>query len=85
MLIRKFIDDMISVKQGTMNKNRKLLLYSGHDITIVAVLQNLGVYFPHVPKFSSAVILELHQIKESYFVKVITFLSIESRNLFIHY
>ncbi|XP_051168250.1 venom acid phosphatase Acph-1-like [Leptopilina boulardi] len=74
ILIRKFIDDMLSVKYGTMKK--KLFLYSAHDITVVAVLQALGVYFPHVPKFSSAVILELHEIIGNYFVKVVHYLGV---------
>lgn len=72
---------MLAVKNGELGK--KLFLYSAHDVTVVAVLKALGVYFPHVPKFSSATILELHQINGDYFIKVFTFLLL--RNFFYIY
>ena len=53
-----------------MDKNRKINLYSGHDINIFAILKALDVYYPHFPAFSSAVILELHFINQLYYVKV---------------
>ena len=61
---------MESVRKGSMDKNRKLMLYSAHDLNVSAILKNLGIYFPHVPKFSSAVLLELHFIDQLYYVKV---------------
>ena len=62
---------MNSVKNGSMDKNRKMILYSGHDLNIVAVLSALGVFDPHLPKFSSAVILELISINSiNFFIKV---------------
>lgn len=70
MLVRKFTNDMDDVRNRTMNKNRKLMLYSAHDFNVVAVLSALNVYYPHAPKFSSAVIMELHLIHNIYYVKV---------------
>ncbi|XP_051168231.1 venom acid phosphatase Acph-1-like isoform X2 [Leptopilina boulardi] len=79
MLIRKFINDMLLIKAGLTNKN--LFLYSGHDITVASVLYALGVYFPHVPKYSSAVILELHEIAGDYFVKVVYYLGVPEKTI----
>ncbi|XP_043474697.1 venom acid phosphatase Acph-1-like [Leptopilina heterotoma] len=79
MLIRKFINDMLAVKNGEIGK--KLFLYSAHDITVVAVLQALGVYFSHVPKFTSATILELHQIKGDYFIKLVYYLGVPEETM----
>ena len=69
-LIRKLIKDMESVRSGSMDKNRKLMLYGAHDLNVVSVLKALGVFYPHVPKYSSAVIVELHLIDQAYYVQV---------------
>ncbi|XP_043474532.1 venom acid phosphatase Acph-1-like [Leptopilina heterotoma] len=79
MLIKKFINDILAVKNGEMGN--KLFLYSAHDITVAAVLKALGVYFPHVPKYSSATILELHQIKEDYFIKIVYYLGVPEETM----
>ena len=70
MLVRQIINDMVAVRNGSMDRNRKINLYSAHDLNIVAVLKALGVYQPHVPKYSSAVIIELHRINNFFYVKV---------------
>lgn len=64
------MEDMNAVKSGSMDENRKVMLYSAHDINVVAVLKALNVYYPHAIKFSAAVILELHLIQQKYYVKV---------------
>ncbi|XP_033225869.1 uncharacterized protein LOC117178550 [Belonocnema kinseyi] len=69
-LIKKMKEDMESVENGSMNENRKLMLYGAHDLNAVAVLKALDVYYPHVPKFSSAVIVELHLMDQAYYVKL---------------
>ncbi|XP_033225865.1 venom acid phosphatase Acph-1-like [Belonocnema kinseyi] len=78
-LIKKCKEDMDSVVHGFMDKNRKIIIYGAHDLNIVAVLKSLGVFFPHVPKFSSAVILELYHMDKPhkhYYVKVNYYLGI---------
>lgn len=63
---------MRKVEDGTMEKNRRINLYSGHETNIAALLQTLGIFKPHVPEFSSAVILEFVQSSwnKKYYVKV---------------
>ena len=70
MLLRKFTDDMTNCKNQVIEQRNKLSLYSGHETNIVAVLQALGVYTPHVPEYSSALFVELHEDNCKYYVKV---------------
>lgn len=62
-------ENMQAVKNGTLS-NTKIYLYSGHEINVLTVLDAFNVYKPHVPEYSSAVILELLQKNDQYYVKV---------------
>lgn len=53
-----------------MEKRQKLFLYSSHDINVYSLLAALNVVVPHVPEFTSAVIIELLHMDKKYFVKV---------------
>lgn len=70
-LIRAMIDNMLATQNGA--SRTKMYLYSGHESNIAAILQALQVYKPHVPEYSSALIMELHQIDSDYYVKVSVF------------
>lgn len=70
MLVRKITEDMTAHKSGSLPAGRKMYLYSGHETNIGALLTALGIYYPHVPAYTSAVMIELWQLKEKYFVKV---------------
>lgn len=48
----------------------KIYLYSGHETNIASLLHAFGVYKPHVPEYSSAIILELLELDKEYYVKV---------------
>lgn len=49
------------MKQSSVNTNfPKLLLYSGHDVTLVNILRTLGVTESLKPNFAAYLILELH-------------------------
>lgn len=69
-MIRAMTDNMIAAQNPTAAPSTKIYLYSGHESNIAAMLHALGVYRPHVPEYSSAVILELQQIEQEYYVKV---------------
>ena len=69
-MLREFTENMKSIINGLMSKDRKLMIYSAHDLNIVSLQYALNVYKPHVPEFASAVIAELHLTNQSYFVKV---------------
>lgn len=69
-MIRAMTDNMIAAQNPTAAPNTKIHLYSGHETNIASMLHALGVYKPHVPEYSSAIILELQQIGQEYYVKV---------------
>jgi len=69
-MIRDMTDNMIAAQNPTATPNTKIYLYSGHETNIAGMLHAFGVYKPHVPEYSSAVILELQQIDQEYYVKV---------------
>ena len=52
------------------NEIEKIFLYSGHEMNIVAMLKNLRLWKPHIPQYTSAVIIELFEKSEKYFIKV---------------
>ncbi|XP_071563080.1 uncharacterized protein [Temnothorax nylanderi] len=70
-MIRTMTDNMIAVQNPTAAPNTKIYLYSGHDLNVVNMLQAFNVYKPHIPEYSSAVILELRQIGQEYYVKLV--------------
>ncbi|XP_020279224.1 venom acid phosphatase Acph-1-like [Pseudomyrmex gracilis] len=68
-IIRAMFDNMKAVQNST--SKTKIYLYSGHETNIAKQLIAFNVYKPHVPEFSSAVILELLQQDNQYYVKIL--------------
>lgn len=60
---------MNKVINGTL-VNRKINLFSGHDINVSAFLYALNISEYSYPAYTSSVILELHENNGNYFVKV---------------
>ncbi|XP_011267548.2 venom acid phosphatase Acph-1 [Camponotus floridanus] len=67
-MIRAIFNNMITEK-NPIPSNTKLYLYSGHESNIAAMLHAFKLYKPHVPEYSSAVILELLEQNKQYYVK----------------
>ncbi|XP_015123635.1 venom acid phosphatase Acph-1 [Diachasma alloeum] len=52
--------------------DKKLIAWSGHDQNIGSLLVSLDNFDePHLPDYNSAIILELHEIKQQYYVKIL--------------
>lgn len=71
-LIRKIADDMLNKANDDWVGKKKLFLYSAHELNIVSVLQTLKVWQPHIPEYSSAIILELREDRKNHYVQVCT-------------
>lgn len=61
-LLRDVLQDYKKLIEATSANefNTKITLYGGHESNICALLKTLGLWFPHLPDFSSAVIFELY-------------------------
>lgn len=70
-LITQIIDSMIAKKNGTLENNYKMLLFSGHDTTIAVVLHTLGYEKFIKPNFGASVLFELHCVEGQYYVRVL--------------
>ncbi|KAI4503664.1 hypothetical protein M0802_001067 [Mischocyttarus mexicanus] len=75
-LLKEFIKNMVGYVNGTSIKEKKLFLYSGHEINIACLLYSLNIYEPHVPEYSSSIITELLYREGIYYVKVLYYLGI---------
>ncbi|XP_012234223.2 venom acid phosphatase Acph-1 [Linepithema humile] len=78
-LLRKIIEDMNEVINGT--SNRKINLFSGHDANVVAILRALHIKneIYTLPSYTSSVIFELREWKGKYFVKVLYYWGIPAK------
>lgn len=74
--LRIITEKLAALRQGTMQDQKKMYLYSGHESNVAAVLNSLGVYQPHVPEYSSAVIIEMHYLNNTFYVKVLYYFGI---------
>lgn len=52
-------------KNGELKPNRKLFLYSAHDITIVNLWRALSFREYFIPDYGSSLVLELHELSNS--------------------
>ncbi|KAL7295980.1 hypothetical protein TKK_0010538 [Trichogramma kaykai] len=76
-LLHNVLSHMSDLERG--QRAPKLGLYSGHETNVAAILQTLGLWYPHVPEYSSAVVLELHEKDSQYYVKVLYYLGIPEK------
>lgn len=58
-LIKEFIDVMRESEKNEMN-SKDIYLYSGHDKTIAALLNSLGIFGDLIPLYGAAVVIEGH-------------------------
>lgn len=66
---------MVQKANGTLvPQERKIFLFSGHENNVINILAALNLYRPHVPKYSAAVVIELHYLSDlqNHVVKVIS-------------
>ncbi|KAK0164547.1 hypothetical protein PV328_003163 [Microctonus aethiopoides] len=70
-LLKNIIESMNGIANKTIQDGRKIHLFSAHDTNIASFLISLNVFEPHVPEYTSAVIVELLRNKhKEYFVGI---------------
>lgn len=75
VLLNRIIDDMNKVINKSL-PDRKINLFSAHDINVAGLLHALNISKYHIPEYTSSVIIELRKKDEEYFVKVLHYLGI---------
>lgn len=70
--LRKVLDDTKSKIDGTLSPSqRKVFVYSGHEINVASVLLSLDAYkLSSIPNYGSNVLLEVHKVKGIYGLKL---------------
>ncbi|XP_055643791.1 testicular acid phosphatase homolog [Toxorhynchites rutilus septentrionalis] len=58
-LLKEILNRFQQKINKTLQPDRSLWIYSGHDITILSLLDGLGVLKTHVPSFAACVMIEL--------------------------
>ncbi|XP_011497658.1 PREDICTED: venom acid phosphatase Acph-1-like [Ceratosolen solmsi marchali] len=77
-LVRKIIDDMIDKIEHNSINRRKIFLYGSHELFIASVLQTLKIWKPHIPQYSSAIVIELREYRDKNFVKILYYDGLQS-------
>ncbi|XP_017780710.1 PREDICTED: prostatic acid phosphatase-like [Nicrophorus vespilloides] len=66
------VDTMNKINNTLIPRDRKMFMYSAHDINIVAYLGAVGVYEDILYiNYSATILIEIHKINNNYFVKVL--------------
>lgn len=78
-ILRKFIENMKVHVNDTLKPGKRIYLYSGHETNIASLLSTLDIYQPHVPEYSSAVLVELLYKENTYYVKILYYVGIPSQ------
>ncbi|XP_008555403.1 venom acid phosphatase Acph-1 [Microplitis demolitor] len=81
MFIRHFTDIMSKIVNNGTDKGPKINLFSGHETNVASLLNTLGIFEPHVPAYSSGVIVELLRNETDYYVGLRYYLGIPSKSV----
>ncbi|XP_057337524.1 lysosomal acid phosphatase-like [Microplitis mediator] len=76
MLLRNITDSMMGVINGSGNTDKIMTIFSGHDTNVASLLFIFGAYTPHMPEYSSSVMVELLNNSTDYYVRVRYYLGI---------
>lgn len=69
--MKKVVNDTIQMLQKRREvADRKLYIYSGHDMNIASILSWLDVYEPHLPNYGAYIVFEIHIIHNIPYIKV---------------
>lgn len=66
--MQKILADTEDAIRG--KSERKIHLYSSHDLNIVYVLKFFDQMYKHLPGYSACIALEIHEEKGRYFLQV---------------
>lgn len=61
-LLTDILEKMIKKRNGLLSPNRSIFVYAGHDITLVNLMNAMGILdeTSHKPDYAAALVIELH-------------------------
>lgn len=69
--IKKILEDCEQKVSNTIfPRDRKLMIYSGHESTVGLMLNAMKVGQPEIPNYGSAILFELRKLNNKYYIKV---------------
>ncbi|XP_023288233.1 venom acid phosphatase Acph-1 isoform X2 [Orussus abietinus] len=78
VLVKRFLENM--GVNGTVNMERKLYLYSGHEINVAAFNRVLDIKEPVIPTFGTAMMVELHEDNQGrQYIRIIAWTGVDER------
>ncbi|XP_015117678.1 venom acid phosphatase Acph-1 [Diachasma alloeum] len=82
-LLKKILNDSLAHQNRNGTSKLKLLMYSGEDRNVMALLQNLGAWTPHILKQGASIIFEVHRDSNSpeYTIKMSYLTDVDSYKL----
>ncbi|GJQ66093.1 hypothetical protein Trydic_g5771 [Trypoxylus dichotomus] len=70
-LVKEIIDNIKRKRAGILKPNRKIFLYSGHDLTVVSLMRILGFGELLKPEFGAAIFIEHHKEEDGDKIKIL--------------
>ncbi len=65
-LVKELVEHLRDYAQSTLTPpNRKLFMYSAHDVTVATFLSALKIFNDIQPPYASMVLVELHELQPS--------------------
>lgn len=69
--LKRIIDDMMKKKEQTTHSElRKMIMYIGHDSTIVTLLDTMHIWYNQMPYYNIMIMIELHNYENEWNVQV---------------
>ncbi|GJQ82955.1 hypothetical protein Trydic_g5955 [Trypoxylus dichotomus] len=70
--MQKLINDTILMLDDEPEvRGRKLYMYCGHDMNIIAILSWLDVYMAHLPNYGAYLVFEIHEVLNNHYIKIL--------------
>ncbi|KAI5713220.1 hypothetical protein M8J76_003193 [Diaphorina citri] len=69
-LVEDIVKHMVAKSKDKLKK-KKIWIYSAHDTTVANLLNTLNIFDLHCPPYTAAVMIELHQKDDEYYVNIL--------------
>ncbi|KAJ6626582.1 Prostatic acid phosphatase, partial [Pseudolycoriella hygida] len=69
-VIKEMLDRFNSKSLAALQPNRSLWVYSAHDLSIVNILNGLGLYELHIPPYASSLHFELYENGTNFYIQI---------------